>query len=78
MRELSRLWMGAVYTMIKNVNVELWAAVLLLIGGLVHVIPPLSKGLTDLTGGVPWLQIIVGLISVMVALIMFSGKERAR
>lgn len=62
----------------KNASLGLWAAVLLLIGGLVHLIPPLYVGLTTLTRGTPWLQIIVGLLSVLVALVMFAGDKEAQ
>ena len=61
----------------QNKSLGLWAAVLLLVGGLVHLIPPLYDGLADLTGGTPWIQIIVGILSVIVALIMFAGDKQA-
>jgi uncharacterized membrane protein HdeD (DUF308 family) len=64
--------------MMKNKSLHLWAAVLLLVGGLVHLIPPLYSGLTSLTGGgTPWIQIIVGVLSVIVALVMFAGDKQA-
>ena len=56
-------------------NMQLWAAVLLLLGGLVHLIPALGQGLAGLTGGTPWIQIIVGILSVIVALVLFAGDE---
>lgn len=56
-------------------SLQLWAAVLLLVGGLVHLIPQLYKGLTDLTGGTPWIQVIVGILSVIVALVLFAGEK---
>lgn len=59
-----------------NKNLQLWAAVLLLIGGLVHLIPALYISLQNLTGGQPWIQIIVGILSVIVALVMFAGDEK--
>lgn len=52
-----------------------WGGVLLLIGGLVHLIPQLYTWLSDLTGGTPWVQIIVGLVSVVVALMMLGQKD---
>lgn len=60
-----------------NKSLQLWAAVLLLVGGLVHLIPALYTGLSSLTGGTPWIQIIVGILSVIVALVMFAGEKRA-
>jgi len=58
-------------------SMNLWAAVLLLVGGLVHLIPALYTGLSNLTGGTPWIQIIVGILSVIVALVMFAGNKEA-
>ena len=60
-------------------SMQLWAAVLLLLGGLVHLIPAVNQGLTSLTGGRPWIQIVVGILSIIVALILFAGdKELAQ
>ena len=78
LHQLPGLRLGSVHPMNKNLSLDLWAAVLLLIGGLVHLIPPLYTGLAELTGGVPWLQIIVGLFSVLVALVMFAGEGTAQ
>ena len=60
----------------ESKSLGLWAAVLLLVGGLVHLIPPLYAGLASLTGGTPWIQIIVGILSVIVALVMFAGDRK--
>lgn len=59
----------------KSNSLQLWAAVLLLVGGLVHLIPALYTALSNLTGGTPWIQIIVGILSVIVALVMFAGDK---
>jgi len=59
-----------------NKSLGLWAAVLLLVGGLVHLIPGLYSGLTVLTGGFPWIQVVVGILSVIVALVMFAGDKK--
>lgn len=61
----------------ENKSLGLWAAVLLLVGGLVHLIPGLYSGLANLTGGFPWIQVVVGILSVIVALVMFAGDKRA-
>jgi hypothetical protein len=61
----------------KPASVSLWAAVLLLVGGLINLIPPLYAGLTQLTGGTAWLQLLVGILSVVVALVMFAGDTAA-
>ncbi len=59
-----------------NESLQLWAAVLLLVGGLVHLIPALYTGLANLTGGTPWIQMVVGILSVVVALVMFAGDKQ--
>lgn len=56
---------------------KITGALLLLIGGFVHLIPALYNWLADLTGGTAWLQMIVGAASVVVALALFMGKESA-
>lgn len=63
--------------MMGGKSLSLWAAVLLLVGGLVHLIPALYTGLANLTGGVPWIQIIVGILSIIVALVTFAGNKEA-
>lgn len=59
----------------KEKSLNLWAAVLLLVGGIVHLIPEVYTRLTALTEGTPWIQIIVGILSVIVALVMFAGGK---
>ncbi|OGY31356.1 MAG: hypothetical protein A3C02_03525 [Candidatus Andersenbacteria bacterium RIFCSPHIGHO2_02_FULL_45_11] len=59
----------------ENKHLQLWAAVLLLVGGLVHLIPALYTSLQNLTGGQPWLQIVVGILSVVVSLVIFAGDK---
>jgi hypothetical protein len=63
-------------SLMENKSLGLWAAVLLLVGGLVHLIPGLYSGLTGLTGGFPWIQVVVGILSVIVALVMFAGDKQ--
>lgn len=58
-----------------NKSLQLWAAVLLLVGGLVHLVPMLYTSLASLTGGRPWIQIIVGILSIIVSLVLFSGDK---
>lgn len=67
-----------VLTMLKGKSLQLWGAVLLLIGGLVHMIPLLYSSLAGLTGGTPWIQIIVGILSVLVSLVMFAGDKEEK
>ena len=58
-----------------NKSLQLWAAVLLLVGGLVHLIPALYTSLSDLTGGQPWIQIMIGILSIIVSLVIFAGDK---
>jgi len=60
----------------ENKSLGLWAAVLLLVGGLIHLIPGLYNGLAEMTNGFPWIQVVVGILSVMVALVMFAGDKK--
>lgn len=55
-------------------GINLWASLFLIIGGLAHTFPQLYKWLSDLTGGVAWIQIIVGVASVIIGLIMLLGN----
>lgn len=59
----------------ENKNIQLWAAVLLLIGGLINLIPALYDSLRNLAGGQPWVPIIVGILSVLVSLVIFAGDK---
>ena len=61
----------------QNKSLSLWAAVLLLVGGLIHMIPGLYSGLASLTGEFPWIQVVVGILSVIVALVLFAGDKEA-
>lgn len=60
----------------KEKSLNLWAAVLLLIGGLVLLLPEVYNRLATLTDGTPWIQIIVGILSVIVSLVMFAGDKK--
>lgn len=53
-------------------DMQKWSTWLLLVGGVVHLVPRLYNWLSDLTGGTPWIQIIVGALSVIVALMSFK------
>ena len=52
-----------------------WGALFLLIGGVVHLVPSLYEWLTDLTGNTAWIQIILGVISVILALAILTKQE---
>lgn len=56
-------------------DLGMWGAIFLLIGGLVHLIPQVYSWLTGLTAGTPWIQMIVGLISVILALMLLFKKK---
>ncbi|VVB81801.1 Uncharacterised protein [uncultured archaeon] len=53
-------------------DIQKYAPYLLLIGGLVHLVPRLYTWLATLTGGYPYIQIVVGALSVIVALLSFK------
>jgi hypothetical protein len=55
---------------------ELWGAVLLLVAGILLLLPKLYESLTQLTAGTPWIQIILGVVSIVVALMLFAGGSR--
>ena len=48
------------------------AGLLLVVGGLIQAVPPLYRFLTGLTGR-PWIQVIVGALSVLVGLKCLTG-----
>jgi len=54
-------------------DMQMYANILLLIGGLVHAIPQLSKFLM-FGMAQPWVQIIVGIISAIFALMLLFKK----
>lgn len=47
----------------------------MLVGGIAHLLPPFYNWLTDLTGG-PYIQIIIGILSVIVGIWMLVKKEQ--
>jgi hypothetical protein len=51
-----------------------WASILLFVGGLAHAVPSLYQWLADLAGGFPIIQVVVGIISVITA-IMIAAKH---
>jgi len=58
-------------------GINLWAAIFLIIGGIAHTFPQLYSWLTDLTGGVAWIQIIIGIVSVIIGLIALLGEQQS-
>ncbi len=56
-------------------NMVTFGAVLLLVGGLVHTIPPINATLTELFGGTPFVQIAVGILSVIIGILMLTKRN---
>ena len=50
------------------------AAVFLLVGGLVHTIPQLNTGLSQVFGGTPIIQIVMGVVSVLLGIVMLVKR----
>ena len=57
-------------------TMEMLGKILLLVGGLVHLIPQLYTALAGVAtvSGFPVIQAIVGLLSVIIALMWFMNK----
>jgi hypothetical protein len=53
-----------------------WVSLLLLVGGLAHALPSLYMWLSDLTGSTPIIQIVVGILSVIMAIVIMSGHKK--
>ena len=49
---------------------------LLFISGAVLFMPAIYDWLTDLTEGTPWIQIFLGLLSVIIAVVMFIKSQK--
>ncbi len=58
----------------EQMNMVTFGALLLLVGGLVHTVPPLNAGITGMTGGTPIVQILVGACSIVIGLIILVKK----
>jgi len=57
-----------------QMNVVTFGAILLLVGGVINTIPPISTGLANLFNGTPILQIAIGALSVIPGLVIFMKK----
>lgn len=51
-----------------------WGAALLLVNSLILLIPALYFGLSAATEGKPWVQILLGVAGLVVAVALFAGK----
>jgi len=58
-------------------GLQLSGAVLLLVSGVILLIPALYQGLSAVTAGRPWIQIIVGIVGIVVSLALFAGKPES-
>lgn len=56
-------------------GLQLWGAALLLVNSLILLIPALYTGLSQTTYGKPWAQILLGVVGIIVALALFSGRQ---
>ncbi len=54
-----------------------WVSILLFVGGLAHAVPSLYQWLADLTGGFPIIQVVVGIVSVIVGIMIAASHGRA-
>ncbi|MDP3685763.1 MAG: hypothetical protein Q8R32_02950 [bacterium] len=52
-------------------------AFLLLVSSIILLIPALYQGLSSVTAGRPWIQIIVGIVGIIVSLALFAGKQES-
>lgn len=53
----------------------MWGALLLLVNSLILLIPSLYFGLNLTTAGKPWVQILLGVVGVIVALAVLAGRK---
>jgi hypothetical protein len=60
-----------------NRSMCMWVSILLFVGGLAHAVPSLYQWLSDLTGGFPVIQIVVGIVSVIVAIMMTASHRNS-
>lgn len=58
-------------------GLQLSGAVLLLVSSIILLIPALYQGLSSVTAGRPWIQIIVGIVGIIVSLALFAGKPES-
>ena len=59
----------------RMINMKLLTIFLLFVGGLSHLVPVFYDWLSDLTGGNPWIQILIGLASIITAVLLLIKKE---
>lgn len=61
----------------KDKSIGLWAAVLLLSGGIIQLIPAIYEGLKNLTRGFPYISVAIGALSIIVSLVIFSSEKQS-
>ena len=59
-----------------DANIKMIGKILLIIGGLIHLIPQLYNWLADLLNysGYPIIQVIIGLLSIIIGIMWFMEK----
>jgi len=55
-----------------KMNAVTFGAIMLLIGGLINTLPPVSRGLANLFDGSPVAQIVVGAVSIIAGVVLFA------
>ena len=56
-------------------GLQRWGALLLLVNSVILLIPALYTGLSAATQQKPWVQILLGVVGVIVALALVAGKQ---
>ncbi len=56
-------------------GLHMWGALLLLVNSLILLIPSLYFGLNQTTAGKPWIQILLGVVGVIIALAVLAGRK---
>lgn len=56
-------------------GLQLAGSILLLAASVILLIPALYQGLSAVTAGRPWIQIIIGIVGIIVSLASFAGKQ---
>ena len=55
-------------------NMTTFSSLLLLAGGLILTIPPINTGLTEIFRGTPVIQVVLGIMSLIIGVLMLVRK----
>jgi len=58
----------------ENMDIVKVGAVLLLVCGLILTVPPLNTGLSQVFGGTPIIQIVMGVVSVLFGIVLLVKR----